>query len=295
MVADRRMLLVHAHPDDEVIGSGVTMAKYAAQGAHVTLVTCTLGDEGEVLLSDYAHLAADRDDGLAEHRLGELAQAMAALGVADWRILGGAHCYRDSGMMGTPPNDRPDSFWQSDLLQAARHLVAVIREIRPQVLVTYDDFGGYGHPDHIKAHRVAMYAMTLASAPSFAPELGQAWDIAKVYWTAFPRSVVVEGIAALRALGDESDFATQNPDDLPFVCPDEWVTTAVHSIEYVDRKVAAMRAHATQISMEDGFFALSNNMGSQVMATEYFRLVRGQAAGPRDADGRETDLFAGVA
>ena len=295
MAADRRLLLVHAHPDDEVIGTGVTMAKYASQGAQVTLVTCTLGDEGEILLPELAHLAADRDDALAAHRHTELAAAMEALGVDDWRILGGPHAFRDSGMIGTPPNERPDAFWRADLLTAARHLVAVIREVRPQVLVTYDDFGGYGHPDHIQAHRVAMYATALAAAPSFETELGPAWEIPKVYWTAFPRSVVMQGIEALKAVGDESDFASADPDDMAFACPDEWVTTAVHAPAHADRKVAAMRAHATQISLDSGFFALSNNIGSEVMATEYFRLVRGHAAGERDAQGRETDLFAGVA
>jgi N-acetyl-1-D-myo-inositol-2-amino-2-deoxy-alpha-D-glucopyranoside deacetylase len=289
------MLLVHAHPDDEVIGTGVTMAKYAAEGADVTLVTCTLGDEGEILLPELAHLAADREDALAAHRLTELRAAMEALGVDDWRILGGPHAFRDSGMIGTPPNDRPESFWRADLLAAARHLVAVIREVRPQVLVTYDDFGGYGHPDHIQAHRVAMYASVLAAAPSFETELGQAWDVPKIYWTAFPRSIVLQGIEELRRIGDTSQFATQDPDEIAFACPDEWVTTAVHAIEHVDRKSAAMRAHATQISLDSGFFALSNQIGSQVMATEYFRLVKGHTAGERDGDGRETDLFAGVA
>jgi N-acetyl-1-D-myo-inositol-2-amino-2-deoxy-alpha-D-glucopyranoside deacetylase len=289
------MLLVHAHPDDEVIGTGVTMAKYAGEGAQVTLVTCTLGDEGEILVPELTHLAADQEDGLAAHRHTELADAMAALGVTDWRILGGPHAFRDSGMIGTPPNERADNFWRADLLTAARHLVAVIREVRPHVLVTYDDFGGYGHPDHIQAHRVAMYAMTLAAAPSFEAELGPAWEVPKVYWTAFPRSVVVAGIEALKAAGDTSDFAAADPDEMAFACPDEWVTSVVHSVEYADHKMAAMRAHATQISLESGFFALSNNIGSQVMATEYFRLVKGHAAGERDEHGRETDLFAGVA
>ncbi len=290
----KRLLLVHAHPDDETIGSGATMAKYAASGAHVTLVTCTLGDEGEILIPELAHLAADREDKLADHRFTELRDAMKALGVSDWRILGGAHAYRDSGMMGTPPNARPDVFWNADLLDAAKHLVAIIRETHPQVLITYDYFGGYGHPDHIQAHRVAMYAAVLAAAPSFAPDLGAPWDIAKIYWTAFPISVMRAGIEMLKASGDESAFTAQDPDEIPFACPDEYVTTVIDGSDFADHKMAAMRAHATQISTEDGFFALSNNLGSQVMGTEYFRLVRGTAAGERDAEGHEVDLFAGV-
>ena len=290
----KRLLLVHAHPDDETIGTGATMARYVAEGTSVTLVTCTLGEEGEVLISDLEHLASHLKDELGQHRFTELQAAMAALGVQDWRLLGGPGTFRDSGMIGTAPNDRADCFWRADLLQAAKHLVAVIRETRPQVLVTYDDFGGYGHPDHIQAHRVAMYAKTLAAAPSFAPELGDAWTISKVYWTAFPRSVIRAGIEQLRAMGEDADFAAQDPDDLPFACPDEYVTTLIDGSDYVERKMDALRAHATQISTSSGFFALSNNLGTAVMGHEYFRLVQGQAAGPFDENNRETDLFAGI-
>jgi N-acetyl-1-D-myo-inositol-2-amino-2-deoxy-alpha-D-glucopyranoside deacetylase len=292
--AAHRLLLVHAHPDDETIGSGATMAKYAAEGAHVTLVTCTLGEEGEVLVDDHAHRAAHLEDSLGEHRRIELANAMTVLGVTDHRLLGHPGKYRDSGMIGTADNDDPSCFWRADLLAAASDLVAVIREVRPQVLVTYDDFGGYGHPDHIQAHRVAMYAAALAAAPSFRADLGEAWDVAKIYWTAFPKSFVRMGIEALRASGDTSDFALMDPDDLPFACDDSLVTSVVDAEEFFEQKMAAMREHATQISVEDGFFALSNNLGSRALGIEFYRLVKGAPAGARDADGRETDLFAGV-
>ena len=293
--ADRRVLFVHAHPDDETIGSGTTMARYAADaGASVTLVTCTLGEEGEILLPEVSHLAADQEDRLGEHRMTELAGAMAALAVTDWRLLGGPGTYRDSGMIGTPSNDRPDCFWRADLLEAATHLVGVIREVRPQVVVTYDDFGGYGHPDHIQAHRVATYAMALAEAASFRTDLGPAHAVSKVYWIAFPRGVMRAGVEALRAAGETTGFAAMDPDELPFACADELVTTAVDGGAFYEAKLNAMRAHATQISLDSGFFALSNNLGTPAMATEYFRLVRGTAAAPFDADGRETDLFAGL-
>ncbi len=286
----RRLLLVHAHPDDETIGSGATMAKYVAEGAAVTLVTCTSGEEGEILIEELAHLAAHADDTLGEHRRQELANAMRALGVMDHRFLGGAGRFRDSGMVGTPPNDRPDCFWRADLLTAAAYLVEVIREVRPQVLVTYDDFGGYGHPDHIQAHRVAMYAQLLAAVDSFRPDLGEAWEISKIYWTAFPRSVMRAGIEALQAQGSDSPFATMNPDDLPMATPDEFVTTEIRATDYLDRKLAALREHATQIDVRNGFFALSNNLGSEALGIEYFRGVKGVSAG-KD---RETDLFAGI-
>lgn len=289
-----RLLLVHAHPDDETIGSGATMAKYIAQGAQVTLVTCTLGEEGEILVNDLAHLAADKTDDLGSHRVIELGNAMSELAVTDWRLLGGQGKYRDSGMIGTPPNDRPDNFWNSDLLEGAKLLVEIIREIQPHVLITYDDFGGYGHPDHIQAHRVAHYARELAGAKSFAPELGEPWTIEKVYWTAFPVSVMRAGIEMLKAAGDETEFALQDPDEIPFACPDELITTAIVGNDYADQKLRALRAHATQVSTEDGFFALSNNLGSQVLGTEYYRLVAGKLAGPFDEFGREVDLFSGI-
>ncbi|HEV8024505.1 MAG TPA: N-acetyl-1-D-myo-inositol-2-amino-2-deoxy-alpha-D-glucopyranoside deacetylase [Candidatus Nanopelagicales bacterium] len=294
MSSDRRLLVVHAHPDDETIGTGATMAKYAAQGVHVTLVTCTLGEEGEVLVPDLEHLAAAHDDALGQHRIGELAEAMAILGVDDHRFLGGAGRFRDSGMMGVESNQRPDCLWRADLLEAATELVAVIREIRPQVAVTYDDFGGYGHPDHIQAHRITHYAVALAESASFRPDLGDVWSVEKIYWTAFPRSIIREGIQALQDAGSDSEFAAMNPDDLPFACEDSLITTEIEGSEFIDAKMAALAAHRTQVTVDGGFFALSNNLGSQVWGTEYYRLARGTAA-PDPTHGKESDLFAGIA
>ncbi|MFF5584670.1 N-acetyl-1-D-myo-inositol-2-amino-2-deoxy-alpha-D-glucopyranoside deacetylase [Streptomyces hygroscopicus] len=286
----RRLLLVHAHPDDESINNGATMAKYAAEGAHVTLVTCTLGEEGEVIPPALAHLAADRDDALGPHRIGELAAAMDALGVQDHRFLGGPGRYRDSGMMGAPQNDRPDCFWQADLDEAAGYLVAVVREVRPQVLVTYDADGGYGHPDHIQAHRVAMRAVELAADPDFRPDLGAPHDIAKVYWNCVPRSAVEEGFARLRAAGRDSLFpGVATVDDVPGVVEDAEVTASVDGTAQAGAKAAAMRAHATQIAVEGPFFALSNDLGQPMFVQEHYRLVKGVAGAER-----EDDLFAGV-
>lgn len=292
---DRRILLVHAHPDDESITTGATMAKYVSEGAKVTLVTCTLGEEGEILVPGLSHLASDKDDKLGEHRITELAAAMEKLNVTDWRILGGAGAFRDSGMIGTPPNERKDNFWQADLLEATKHLVRIIREVKPQVLVTYDDFGGYGHPDHVKAHRVATYAVDLAAVPSFALDLGEPWEVQKVYWTAFPKSVIRAGIEELKAKGDTSDFATQDPDNIPFACDDELVTSSIDAGDFADAKFAALAAHETQISTDDSFFALSNNLGNRVMGVEYYRIAKGKVSGPFNEQGHEIDLFNGVA
>ncbi|MFF7650156.1 N-acetyl-1-D-myo-inositol-2-amino-2-deoxy-alpha-D-glucopyranoside deacetylase [Streptomyces sp. NPDC007983] len=286
----RRLLLVHAHPDDESINNGVTMAKYAAEGVHVTLVTCTLGEEGEVIPADLAHLAADRDDSLGTHRIGELAAAMEALGVQDHRFLGGPGRYRDSGMMGAPQNGRSDCFWQADLDEAASHLVAVIREIRPQVVVAYDTDGGYGHPDHIQAHRVAMHAVELAAEPVYRRDLGEPHDVAKVYWNCVPRSALEEGFARLRAAGRGAPFpGVATADDVPGVVDDAEVSAVIDGSAYADAKIAAMRAHATQIAVDGPFFALSNDLGQPLFVREHYRLVKGEPGAER-----EDDLFAGV-
>jgi N-acetyl-1-D-myo-inositol-2-amino-2-deoxy-alpha-D-glucopyranoside deacetylase len=298
----RRLLLVHAHPDDESIGNGATMARYAAEGAAVTLVTCTLGEEGEVLVDELGHLAADRDDELGRHRIGELSDAMKALGVTDFRYLGGPGRFRDTGMatdgsgLAIPPEQvRPDTFWAADLNVAADLLVEIIREVRPQVLLTYDPRGGYGHPDHIQAHRVAMYASLLAAVSSYRQDLGVAWDIPKIYWNAQSEERLRESLRHLREAGDMTLFDGMDPEGpLPsFVVPDELITTVVDGSDYVADKMAAMAAHATQIALDGPFFALSNNLGNEVWATEFYRLVKGRIGG--DGTGRETDLFAGVA
>jgi N-acetyl-1-D-myo-inositol-2-amino-2-deoxy-alpha-D-glucopyranoside deacetylase len=297
------MLLVHAHPDDETINNGATMAKYAAEGAGVTLVTCTLGEQGEVLVDDLAHLAAERDDTLGQHRIGELTNAMAALGVTDFRFLGGPGRYRDTGMAYSPegfataPDEvRKDSFWAADLTEAATYLVEIIREVQPQVLITYDEAGGYHHPDHIQAHRVAMYASLLAAAPSYRTDLGQPWDIAKIYWAAMSESRLREGVRRLRELGDTTTFEGMDPDGPmpPFAISDKMLTSAIDGTQYVEKKLTAMKAHATQITLDGPFFALSNNVGNEVWSTEFYRLVKGHPA-PGGAGEQETDLFSGVA
>jgi N-acetyl-1-D-myo-inositol-2-amino-2-deoxy-alpha-D-glucopyranoside deacetylase len=293
---DRRLLLVHAHPDDETINNGATMARYVAEGVQVTLLTCTLGEEGEILVPELAQLAADQADQLGGYRIAERAAAMAALGVTDSRWLGGAGRYRDSGMMGTPANEHPRAFWNADLDEAVAHAVAVVREVRPQVVVTYDEKGGYGHPDHIQAHRVAISAVEVAADPGYRPELGEPWDVAKVYWYAMPRSVVRQGIEAMAALGEASPFeGLGDIEEVPFVVPDEVITAAIDARSHAGRKDAALRAYPTQITVDGPFFALSNNLCQEVLGVEYYRLVRGKRgpAGPGE-QGWEDDLFAGL-
>jgi N-acetyl-1-D-myo-inositol-2-amino-2-deoxy-alpha-D-glucopyranoside deacetylase len=284
VAADRRLMLVHAHPDDETIFTGATMARYAAEGAHVTLVTCTAGEEGEILTPDIAHLSAEQQDELGPHRVEELADAMRALGVFDHRYLGGTFRYRDSGMQWGPdghamPRDatRDDTFWQADLTEAADALVAVIREVRPQVLITYDEFGGYGHPDHIQAHRVATYGAALAGIASYRRDLGEAWDVPKVYWAAASRRRMVES-------------GMWEADRLPrFAVDDADLAAVIDGSAWLDRKIAAMRAHASQIAHDGPFFAGDAAKWSH----EFYRLAKGAAA-PEPGEDWETDLFAGL-
>ena len=278
----KRALFVHAHPDDETINNGATMAQLVEDGVAVTLVTCTRGEEGEVLVTDLAHLASNAEDGLGAHREIELAQAMKELGVQDHRFLGQPGEFRDSGMMGSAQNENPKCFWRTDVESAAKRMAAIIDEIKPQVMVTYDEFGGYGHPDHIQTHRVAMRAADLA-----------VWKIQKIYWNIMPKSVVAQGMAAMKEQGSDF-FGTDNIDELPFVKDDSFVTTVMHAPNQVEKKMAAMKAHATQISLDGPFFALSNNLGVQVFGDEYYTLVRGEKSGPFNNRNFEQDLFAGV-
>jgi N-acetyl-1-D-myo-inositol-2-amino-2-deoxy-alpha-D-glucopyranoside deacetylase len=278
-----RILLVHAHPDDETINNGATMALYADRGAQVTLVTCTRGEEGEILVPGLSHLASTEQDLLGLHRETELAAAMKALGITDYRFLGAPTTkFRDSGMMGTDPNNRPDVFWQADLDAAATLLVDVIEEVKPHILITYDEIGGYGHPDHIQAHRVAMRASELST-----------WQIQKIYWNTIPKSVIAQGMEKMKEIGSDF-FGAESIDDVPFAKDDEFVTTLINGSDYVESKMAAMKAHETQIALDGPFFALSNNLGMQIWGDEYYTLVKGNKSAPFDSNGRETDLTSGV-
>ncbi len=283
---DRSILFVHAHPDDETVATGATIAHYAASGAKVTLVTCTLGEEGEIHVPALAQLEAAQADQLGGYRLIELDRACEALGVEDHRFLGGAGRYRDSGMMGTPANEHPRCFWNADLDEAAGHLVEIMRETRPQVVVTYDTNGFYGHPDHIQAHRVAMRASELAAAEGFGP--------AKIYWGAMPLSVLKAGFEAF-ADSTENPFGdVASAEDLPFGTPDEDIAACVDGSDQHEAKMAAVRAHATQIPADSWLFSLAGNFGHEFMGVEYYTLAHGERGPGEGANGWESDLFAGL-
>jgi N-acetyl-1-D-myo-inositol-2-amino-2-deoxy-alpha-D-glucopyranoside deacetylase len=297
----RRLLLVHAHPDDETIMDGVTMAKYVAEGAAVCLVTCTLGEEGEVLVEDLAHLGADHGDDLGSHRLGELKVAMEILGVTDFIRLGGDGRYRDSGMAYDAegraiPRDvlREGIFWTADLLEAANELVPVIRDRRPQVVITYNEVGNYGHPDHIQAHRVATYATQLAGVLSYRRDLGEPWTVARVYWSTISKSQLFAGIQALRDAGDTETFKELDSEGplSSMMSDDADIAVEIDGTPWIAQKLAAMRAHATQITADGQFFAGADVLSDDRWAREYYRLATGPTLPA--GDGWADDLFAGL-
>jgi N-acetyl-1-D-myo-inositol-2-amino-2-deoxy-alpha-D-glucopyranoside deacetylase len=279
---DRRLLFVHAHPDDETVGTGATIARYAAEGTLVSLVTCTLGEEGEIHVPALAGLAANQGDQLGGYRLVELERACAALGVTDYRILGGAGRFRDSGMMGLPTNEHPRCFWQADVDTAAQALLEVIREVQPQVVVTYDANGGYGHPDHIQTHRVAMRAVELAQAEGVGPQ--------RVYWGAIPRSVMEAGMKEF-ANSTENPFGDiRNVDDMPFVAPDDHIAARIEAGPYAEAKMAAVKAHATQIPETSWLSMIATSFGMEALGVEYYQLAPGGPTG----EAVVTDFFDGV-
>lgn len=311
----RRMVLVHAHPDDESINNGATMAAYAAQGVRVTLVTCTRGELGEVIPAELAHLGTG--DRLGDHRVAELSSAMTALGVVDHRFLGdprlpgrpaaqvradGGRVYSDSGMayatdgsVIAAADSPPGAFTGAEPDEPAALLAAVLREVRPQVVVGYDPGGGYGHPDHVQAHRVLMRAVELAEQPG--PDPAADWAVPKVYWSALPESVARARLDSLRAALGDAFVEPAAGDALPsMVMPDAEVGAVVEASGFLQAKALALRAHRSQVVVADDltWFALSNDVPQPLSGQEFYRLVRGRAAGPFDALGRETDLFAGT-
>jgi N-acetyl-1-D-myo-inositol-2-amino-2-deoxy-alpha-D-glucopyranoside deacetylase len=277
------LLLVHAHPDDEIISTGATIARYTAAGAGVCLVTCTRGEYGEIVDDELVASGSWSPERLGEHRMGEMKAALAQLGNPNFEWLGGAGRWWDSGMVGTPQNDGPRAFYRADPAETTRALVEILRRERPAVVVTYDQNGGYGHPDHIQAHRVTMDSIDPAADPEFAPELGQPWQVRKVYWAVVPR----ENMRQIAEMG-----GMELSDLMPGV-PYDQITARVDGRELVSTKRAALIAHRSQVDLSKGMFSMIANRPE--FGYEHFQLVRGERgpAGPGEY-GWEDDLFAGL-
>jgi N-acetyl-1-D-myo-inositol-2-amino-2-deoxy-alpha-D-glucopyranoside deacetylase len=295
------LLLVHAHPDDESFGTGGLIARAVAEGHRVDLVTCTGGEEGEIHdpTLDYDE-AFPRLKAIREE---ELRCSLAALrgpypGELQLHLLG----YRDSGMMGTESNERPESFWKSDLDVATGRLVAVVRAVRPAVMVTYDPNGNYGHPDHINAHRIAAGAWDGAADPSRYPEAGEPHEVAKFYeiafnrdrWQALMADMTERGIPLPWDTGtEEGDDATPDAEEQEFGVPEEDITTIVDVSAQAGAKRASMDCHRTQRQDMGWLLDLPDDLAAQALSPEHFMLTRwrGHDIGP---DLRETWIFEGL-
>lgn len=287
-----RLLFVHAHPDDETLTTGATIAHYVARGAQVHVVTCTLGEEGEVIGERYARLAVDQADQLGGYRIGELTAALAALGAGAPTFLGGPGRWRDSGMPDTPPR-RWGRFIDAAERDTVGALVAIIRELRPHVVVTYDPAGGYGHPDHVHTHTVTTAAVAAAGEATDYP--GRLWRVPKLYWTVTSASATTAGLEALKSEDLAPGWQRVPGNDIGFGVSDDQITAVIDDAAVLPAKIAAMRAHATQVSVgpTERAFALSNELALPILAAEHYILAAG-TAGEADARGWETDLLAGV-
>lgn len=286
------MLFVHAHPDDESLNNGATIAHYAARGAQVHVVTCTLGEEGEVIGDRWAELAVDHADQLGGYRVGELTEALRALGISAPIYLGGAGRWRDSGMPGTATRRR-QRFIDADEREAVGALVAIIREQRPHVVVTYDPMGGYGHPDHVQTHTVTTTAVAAAGTADYP---GEPWTVPKLYWTVLARSAFKTAYDALDGDDLRREWRMPPLEELPFGYSDEDIDAVVEAgPEACAAKAAALAAHATQVIVgpTGRVCALSNNLAMPILGHEHYVLAVG-SAGDRDERGWETDLLAGL-
>jgi N-acetyl-1-D-myo-inositol-2-amino-2-deoxy-alpha-D-glucopyranoside deacetylase len=278
-----RLMCVHAHPDDEVIGTGGTLLRYASEGIATAVVTCTGGERGEIHNMDEA---ATRPR-LAEVRRAELEQSLQLLGAGTPRLLG----YVDSGMMGDDGNEDPASFWRAPLDEAIGRVVTHIRQFRPHVLITYDAFGGYGHPDHIQAHRVALLAAEACTVDALYPEAGPAWRIAKVYLSSFSKSSIFQFAQTMVDMGLESPFGEfERVEDVPMGSRDDELGAGIDVTAHLDDKLAALKAHNSQIAADSFFLTLPLEGFAQAFGQEWF--IRHRSDVP--AAGVEDDLFAGL-
>jgi len=281
MAHELTLMAVHAHPDDEAISTGGVLARYADEGLRTVLVTCTGGEVGEISDSTLATIET-----LAEVRRKELERACEILRVGRLHLLG----YRDSGMMGTPDNAHPSSFYQASLEEATARLVTLVRRERPQVLVTYDESGFYGHPDHIRAHQITVAAFEASGDPARWPQSGPAWQPAKLYYTAVARSAIKNLGRLLSAAGIKAPFGDGEGREPEIGIADELITTRVDVSAQVERKRQALMAHATQMGPEVFFAKMPPALFYRIFGQESFHLARGRTG----ASGLEDDLFAGL-
>jgi N-acetyl-1-D-myo-inositol-2-amino-2-deoxy-alpha-D-glucopyranoside deacetylase len=289
--AAHRLLFVHAHPDDESLTCGIAMAHHVARGDDVHVLTCTLGEEGEVIPEPLRHLEGHPDDPLGPHRHAELVEAVRRIG-ATVHVLGARDgslsAYRDSGMAGSAAAARPDAFARADLREAARLVAATMREVRPDVVVTYDPQGGYGHPDHIQTHRVTRAALDLLRddelpAHTFQVVTPRSWAHDDRVWLRHHLSPG-RGLLRLRLLSDDDPYP-------PSVVPDAAVTHTIEDLPARGVKNDALRAHETQVLVvSEDVHALSNLIAARTAPREAFTEVDPRTWLPVPRHGRGASL-----
>jgi mycothiol conjugate amidase Mca len=286
-MTDLTVMLVHAHPDDECLSTGGILARYASEGVRTVLLIATGGEEGEIVVPEldtpenHANLRAIRD--------AELACSAGHLAVGVLERLG----YRDSGMDGTEANQHPDSFHMADKALATAHLVALVRRYRPQVLVSYDERGGYGHPDHIACHQITLAAWDAAGDAARFPEAGEPWEPKKLYYTSFPRTRVYRAWELMRERGMKTPLDDPEFDVTRFTVEDERVTTQVPIHAFLPQKRAAIACHVTQISSENPFVSLPEDIAQDLFGYEYFIRVASRVPLP-ETGAPEDDLLVGL-
>lgn len=277
------LLAFHAHPDDEVIGTGGVLARYASDGRQVVVITATDGAEGEI--HNYEDPESLRPQ-LVEMRAQEISAALALLGVKHHEFLG----YRDSGMMGTEANSHADAFWSADFIEAAKRLVRLIRKYQPEVMVIYDPFGGYGHPDHINVHRVGIAAFFGARDLGWFPLEGEDeyWAPSKLYWTAWGRERTRKLMKYWNDPADPEDDEYLWRSERGF--PDEEISAVIDVGDFVDLKVRALQAHRTQIPADWLMLKVPQEERRDVYGHESFLRIFSTV----ESQLPETDLFAGL-
>ena len=274
------LLAVHAHPDDESISTGGVLAKYAAKGFRTVLAYGTAGEAGDILNPEF--VAPKHGLDIKEIRSIELAAAVKVLSVGAVYFLG----YRDSGMAGSPENGHPQAFAQADIREATARLVEIIRRVRPQVIVTYNEKGTYLHPDHIMANRVTLRAFQASADARF--EIGEAlapWQPSKLYYTAIPLARIRRMYQIVQERGEEPGF---DPDVIG--TSEDKISTVVDVREWLSKKLEALNCHQSQMNPNSVIRRMSEQFREEAMGYEHFQCVQGCPA----ADTKETDLFEGL-
>jgi N-acetyl-1-D-myo-inositol-2-amino-2-deoxy-alpha-D-glucopyranoside deacetylase len=283
------LMIVHAHPDDECISTGGIIPRYSAEGVRVVLVIATRGEEGEIVLPELDIPTVRAQFG--RYRTAELEQSAIILGVSDLEILG----YRDSGMVDTPSNTHPESTNMADPDEVAGRIVKLVRQYKPQVLISYNEVGGYGHPDHIACHKATVAAFDAAGDGHRYADAGAPWTPAKLYYTNSPRKPVLEAWERMREMGIPSPLDNPQFDISRFTVPDEQVTTRIPIGPYLPQKVASMRVHRSQIQPDRFMLAVPQDLHPEFFGNEYFTRVKSRVELPEQAEGEyEEDLFAGL-